>query len=165
MKFEFFNECKNLNELKKNYWQLAKKFHPDVNPTGSETMKRINNEYELAFSYIEKNATVEEQKQYNKQGHNINDNYRDIINSIINLPDIIIELCGSWIWISGETRKYKNEIKAAGFFWAPKKVQWYWRPEEYKASRYKKSMPMQHIRDKYGSLKVENKPFQQVKSA
>ena len=31
--------------------------------------------------------------------------FPDIINQIIHF-DITIEICGSWIWLSGDTRKY-----------------------------------------------------------
>lgn len=34
----------------------------------------------------------------------------DIIAKLVRLPGIIIELCGSWLWITGEYRKGKGEM-------------------------------------------------------
>ena len=162
---KWFTKVNSIDELKKAYRKLAMKYHPDINIDGQEAMKEINNEYEAIFEHLLKNATQEEQKQYNKQGHNVNDGYREIINRIIHIPNITIEICGSWIWISGNTRPIKDQLKDAGFYWAAKKLQWYWRPEQYKAKRYKKSMTMDHIREKYGSEKINNRPYSQIQEA
>jgi len=155
---------KNIDQLKKEYRKLALKFHPDINkdPSADQNMKEINAEYDQVFTYILSNSTDEQRKTYAKQGHNIDDQYKEIINKIIHIPDIIIEICGSWIWISGNTKAVKDQLKNAGFRWACKKVQWYWRPSEYKQKFNKLSMSMDYIRNKYGSEAIENKPFQQV---
>jgi hypothetical protein len=166
-KSKWFLNVKTIDELKKVYRKLAMQYHPDIckESYAEENMKEINNEYETMFNYIISHATETEQKQYNKQGHNVNDGYREIINKIIHIPDIIIELCGSWLWISGNTKPVKNLLKDAGFYWAAKKFQWYWRPAEYKQTYNKKSMTMDYIRSKYGSEQIHNKPFEQLESA
>jgi hypothetical protein len=162
---KWFAGINNIDELKKMYHKLSLKFHPDINPSGEKEMKEINVEYEQAFTYILKNSTEEQKSKYNKQGHNIHDGYREIINKIIHIPDIIIEICGSWVWISGNSKPVKDQLKQAGFFWAKKKIQWYWRPEEYKQVFNKKSMTMDYIRDKYGSERVINKPYSQLEES
>jgi len=48
--------------------------------------------------------------------------------------DITIEICGSWIWLSGDTRKYRKQFKETGFFYTYKKKMWYWRPSDYKSA-------------------------------
>ena len=158
---KWFKGCNTIDEVKKMYRKLAMQFHPDVckNENAERDMKSINLEYEVVFKIIEKNLTPEQQKQYNKAGHNVNDGYREQVNKIIHIPNIIIEICGSWLWISGDTKPVKNLIKAAGFYWATKKKEWYWRPEEYKQVFNKKSMPKSHIRQKYGSEIIPNNPF------
>ena len=79
--------------------------------------------------------------------------YRDIIIPILDLEGVEIELCGSWIWVSGNTKEHKDLFKELGFYWAPKKFMWYWRPEEFK-SYSRKSKSMSDIRNKYGSEKI-----------
>ena len=38
-----------------------------------------------------------------------------------NFENITIELIGSWIWVSGDTREIKEKLKEIGFKWASKK--------------------------------------------
>lgn len=74
---------------------------------------------------------------------------RNVINSIINL-NIDIEICGSWIWVSGNTYGCKTELKQNGFHWANKKKMWYWHnPEEQVMGNGKATID--DIRNKYGS--------------
>lgn len=80
-----------------------------------------------------------------------------VINALIGIKGIEIELCGTWLWISGETKKNRLAIKNAGCHWAKKKLMWYWRPEEYRC-RSRKSCSMDYIREKYGSEKIVSAP-------
>jgi len=80
-----------------------------------------------------------------------------IIEKIKHLEGIEAEICGKWLWVSGETRQHANTLKGAGLKFARKKVKWYWRPDGYKRRNKRgKTMPMSHIRDKYGSQRVED---------
>ena len=76
--------------------------------------------------------------------------YPEIINQIIGLQGIIIELIGNWIWISGNTYPYKSQLKQIGFYFAPKKIMWYYRPPDYKSSN-RNPKTIDYIRLKYGS--------------
>ena len=63
---------------------------------------------------------------------------------------IHIEICGTWIWVSGDTYPARDALKALGFHWAHKKQMWHWTPDT-KRQRTK-AMSMEWIRDKHGSL-------------
>ena len=71
-------------------------------------------------------------------------------NFIVKIKGLNIELCGSWIWISGETKVNKETLKALGCRWASKKLMWYWRNEK-DAVRSRGTKSMDYIRTKYGS--------------
>jgi hypothetical protein len=62
------------------------------------------------------------------------------------------------LWISGDTRKHKDTLKAAGCRWASKKFRWYWRPEQENFKRTK-NLDMFEIRLKYGSSIIETQPI------
>lgn len=144
----YFTNIQSLEELRKEYKRLVKLNHPD-NGGSDELIKTINVEYEFTFKMLEKSDTANS-KKYNMAA---DEQIRDIINIIINL-DINIEICGSWIWVSGNTYGCKSDLKANGFQWASKKKMWYWHdPEEQARSNGKTSMD--DIRSKYGSETIK----------
>lgn len=145
----YFTNIHSLEELRKEYKRLVKANHPD-NGGSVETIKIINVEYEICFKVLEKADSVSSNK-YNMEEDAM---IREIINAIINL-NIEIEICGSWVWVSGNTYGCKDDLKANGFHWASKKKMWYWHnPEEQTRSNGKTSMD--DIRVKYGSQVVKS---------
>lgn len=77
-----------------------------------------------------------------------------MLQKIIFFEGITIEICGSWIWISGNTYQYRKQFKEIGFHWASKKKQWYWHSEDY-IKKSHKTLSMEDIRNYYGSTEVE----------
>ena len=67
--------------------------------------------------------------------------------------DIEQEVCGNWLWISGDTKQNAAHLKKLGLRYARKKGKWYWRPAGYK-KRGKRTYNMDEIREKYGSKEV-----------
>ena len=147
----WFSNCQTLEELKKLYKQLVFKNHPDRG--GNEAlMKQINAEYDKIFLNLQKSSTNKAEQTEHP------DEYREIINELLKLNDIEIEICGAWLWISGETRKYKEILKELKCRWSSKKFVWYWRPAEsacYGGNGSGKSMD--EIRGKYGSTIIHSK--------
>jgi hypothetical protein len=145
MKTKYFLLCLNLDEVKKKYKELAMLHHPD---RGGSTaiMQDINNEYESIVKdvfYKFDDQSEEDQVEFIK--------YPEILNMIIGLQGIIIELIGNWIWLSGSTYNHRVKIKEAGFFFAPNKAMWYYRPPEYKSINIKPKT-IDYIRWKYGTV-------------
>ena len=137
MKTTFFTECRTLDE------RLAMLHHPDKGGD-TATMQLINTEYEA----IMKNPFFGFWKAREEAKTDFIQ-FPEIINQIIRF-DINIEVCGNWIWLSGNTFACKDELKKIGFFFAPKKSMWYWRPRDFKSSN-KDPKDMDYIRSKYGS--------------
>jgi hypothetical protein len=145
----YFTGIATLLVLKSRYRELCKIFHPDLGGD-LETMKAINNQYEMALRRVHdhKGETL------NDDAIKIEKDLMEIINKIVALKGIMIEVTGRWIWVTGETKQYKDVFKALGMFWASKKFAWYWRPRDAK-SWSRKSMPFDHIRSKYGSINID----------
>lgn len=57
----------------------------------------------------------------------------EAINAIIGL-NLTIEMRGTWVWVTGDTKPQKEALKAAGYKWSPKKVAWYLKPEDNSAA-------------------------------
>lgn len=144
-----FQNCSTIEEVKKLYKQLAKQFHPDCGGD-TATMQEVNREYAFACAKILKgeNLSAEETEQEIR----LSEEYRNVIEQITNLPNIIIEVVGHWIWVTGNTYPVKAQLKQAGLFFASKKVAWYYRAEEYKTKGGKKTLD--EIRSKYGTEQV-----------
>ena len=151
----YFKNIKTLEEAKKLYRELAKLNHPDKG--GSiEAMQKINFEYDLICSQILKGENLNETDFNNAFAES--QKVKEILNKIGNLPLITIEILGSWIWVTGLTMPVKNELKAAGLFWASKKCAWFYKsPEEKSKSRGKTSLDQ--IRSTYGSINVTSNNF------
>ena len=145
---KYFTNCKSLDELKAEYRRLVKKFHPDRGGD-AETMKAINNEHDEVFELLKKqhNASADEFHQTTETP----EEFREIIEKLIKLDGLEIELCGSWLWIGGNTKEHKDALKAAGCKWSSNKKLWYWHHVEEGRRWHKGNRTMSEIRTKYGS--------------
>jgi len=143
MKANYFKDINSIEQLKKHYKELALKHHPDREGGNTATMQEINNEYK----YFCDHPTFEFKHEGDKADLNI---YPDVISKIINLKGIVIELIGAWLWVSGETKQHRVILKESGFWFAPKKCMWYFRPEKMKSNNHK-PLDIKEIRSKYGS--------------
>lgn len=144
---KWFGACSTLDEVKALYKKLAKQYHPDL---GGDTasMQEINKEYAFASAKVIKGKNLSEDETENEIRFSAE--YQQAIEKIIHLQGITIELVGYWIWVTGNTIAVKLELKNAGFFFASKKLAWYFRTGEYKVSKGSKKS-LEEIRDKYGS--------------
>ena len=156
----FFTNCNTVEELKKEFRRLAFTHHPDKGGN-VQTMQELNAESPSRLSHLT-NRTSQSDVNYDAQEEvNIGERYREVIEKIIHLPNITIEICGSWIWVGGDTRPASHVLKSAGLWWAPKKRKWYWRPTKYQRKR-RFPMPMSWIRQHYGSVYIQPEQAQQV---
>lgn len=144
---KWFNDCQTLDEVKAYYKKLAKQYHPDLGGD-TDTMQEINREYAFATAQAIKGANLTEEETENEI--RMSEAYRNAVEQVIYLPGITVELVFKWLWVTGATYPHKTALKAAGFLFAPKKVAWYFRTEEYKANKGSKKS-LDEIRDKYGS--------------
>jgi len=144
------------DDLKKAYREASKKYHPDiVGKVGLKMMQAINAAY----------ATLKSAEAWTcnqTTSENILDTILDIWNKIDTLPGIQGEVCGMWLWISGDTRPHKDTLKSLDCKWAPKKKMWYWRPKNYKKSKKSKTCTIEIIRYHYGSVPLASKQPGQI---
>ncbi len=145
---QYFYGITTLEGLKKAYRKLALRWHPDRKGGCTETMKKINLEYETIFEELRRGAASDSQRQSFDDAVD----YRDIVNACIRLG-LSVEVCGTWVWVDGDTKPHREMLKSFGLRWAAKKKRWYLKPKGYK-KRSQKEWSMSEIRSTFGSERL-----------
>lgn len=154
---KFFNDCKTIEEVKALYKKLAMENHPDRGGD-TATMQAINTEYAFACAKLAKGAGLTDEQA--DAEIKLSEEYRQAIEKIMHLPGIVIELVGNWIWVTGDTKPVKDTLYNAGYHFAPVKKAWYYRNEAFKTRG--SGAPLEQIRAKYGSEKINRKQQNKV---
>ena len=145
-----FQDIEGINEAKKIYKTLAKKLHPDIGGS-KEDFKILNEIYNNLI----------EHKIYFSNSSKFDIELEKIISLILHFENINIELVGSWIWVSGDTKEIKEKLKEIGFKWASKKKMWYYGEMKAKNPNPKS---MEEIKTKYGSETLKSNEKKKIAS-
>ncbi len=149
---KWFRNINTLDELRTMYRKLALLHHPDRGGS-TQDMQEINAEYELlSKKLINSNTTFSEGRKYYE--HSVSAEIMQKINQILFFEDVTIEIIGSWIWISGNTKPIKELLKERGFRFSNNKTAWYWYYGDYRKMSHK-SFSMDDIRAMWGTEEVE----------
>ena len=161
----YFKNVESLEELRRQYRDLLKKFHPDNVNGSTEATQEINAEYDKLFKLLKDRheskanntaGSASKQSDYNANMYDWENDkaLREVLQKIINFDGIEIEIVGQWIWVSGNTYSYKNELKEIGFKWASQKKMWHWHTDSFRKKSHK-TLSMEDIRNYYGSTKIQ----------
>lgn len=151
---KYFNNIHDLEELRKEYKRLVKLNHPD-NGGNEDAIKEINAEYEKAFETLKNADTTNNSRNANRYSKEVDQDIRDAINRIIHLDNLVIEIIGSWVWVSGSyTYQYRKELKEAGYKFSGNRKSWYWHSDEEK-KRGASKRTMDELKTYYGCQEVE----------
>lgn len=161
----FFDGVSSLNELKTAYYKLVMVHHPD---RGGDVavMQRINAEHDEMFSRLKNAQNVQAKTDSDvKETTETPEEFREIVQLLLSLEGVEVELCGAWLWLSGDTYPHKDALKAAGCRWSRSKQRWYWRHEEKGCHWSRGKCSMVDIREKYGSKVLVSNQKKQLQSA
>lgn len=149
----YFDGIYTMDALRTEYRNLIKVNHPDAG--GDEaTMRAINLSYEAAVARIRTHGDSAESA---KAAADVPEAYMAAVSAVAARADLIVELVGSWVWVTGNTYGNRDILKAAGYRWAAKKGAWYWHLPDAKPGRRSK-MSLDQIKDKYGAQRVSGAP-------
>ena len=172
MTFKFFkaNHTTSIEECKRQFKRLMVKYHPDLASKrgmsveeATEACQQIGREWDYLKShnyYIHEDSnggTYTDDDQM--KADDVTERYADIIEALIKMEGVIVEICGTFLWLSGNTYEHKAEIKALGFRWASKKKRWFLAPKDWK-KKGRRELGMDEIRNNYGSVKVAAGSYQ-----
>ena len=148
---KYFNNPQTLEELKKQYRELAHKHHPD-NGGDTATMQAVNGEYSALFPKLKDIHQTKDGETYTakNESNETAEQFIDLINELMRMDDIVIEIIGCFVWVTGNTKPYKEILKGLKFQWHSKKIAWYLKPEDYKR-KSRKDYGLDEIRAMYGT--------------
>ena len=171
---KYFKDVNTLEELRRQYRDLLKKYHPDNANGSTEATQEINAEYDKLFKVLKnrhesKSADNKESNtktDFNNMKYDFSEDakLREVLQQIITFEGINIEIVGCWIWVDGNTYEYKAALKEIGFKWAREKKKWYFHTEAFRKRSHKK-LSMDDIRNYYGSTEVETDVTKKLKQA
>lgn len=149
----YFFDIHTAEELKKEYKKLAVQFHPD-NGGDAEQFKAMQAEFTTLFNVLKNVHTKKDGTTWEATGEYATtetaQEFMDIIEKLMFIQDITVELCGSWIWVSGNTKDYKDLLKELGFKFSGNKKMWYYQRDNRK-HYHKKAWSIEEIRATYSS--------------
>lgn len=144
--FKTLTEATTLEELKKAYRALAKKYHPDhANDDGANFIK-LQELFEQLFTKLknsDKNAWM------HKEAPN---EFMSLIDELMKFPNLDIEQIGGWLYVTGSgTYNAKEQLKALKFWWSSKHRAWIYSGKEGKTKRRATKVNPRKV---YGSQKI-----------
>ena len=170
----YFSNVQTLEELRKQYRDLLKKYHPDNANGSTEATQEINAEYDRLFKMLKDRhesksadgSQDSDKTDYNNMKYDFSEDtkLREVLQKIINFDGINIEIVGCWIWVDGNTYGYKDALKEIGFKWAREKKKWHFHTEAFRKKSHKK-LSMDDIRNFYGSTEVQPERTMRLKQA
>ena len=140
-----------LEELKAMYRKLAMLHHPDRGGD-TETMKTVNAEYDALFPNLKDVHKTKDGETYTARQSTTEtaDQFKDLISELMKMDNITIEVIGCFVWVTGDTKPHKEQLKALKFKWHTKKLAWYLAPDDYR-KRSRKEYALDEIRSMYGT--------------
>lgn len=147
----YFHNCNTVEDVKRKYRELALAYHPDRGGD-TETMREINAEYHKVLESLSGQQSKDKKGGIHTYHYN-KDVEQAIIDKLdelfqLDLSECTVALIGLWIWVFGETKPLKEQLKACGFKFQGHRQAWSWKPYKGKSRRNPRSL--QWVATRYG---------------
>lgn len=156
----YFDKVQDMESAKKEFRRWCMALHPDRGGNTADFVA-MQKEYIITLERLEKGGkSTAKDTTYEKAAV---ERYKAVIKALAGLAGLEIHLAGTWLWIGGNTREHRAELKKAGCRWATKKGMWYYRDGRCRCGRGRGTTPISKIRMKYGWRRVKNSSGDVVK--
>ena len=138
-------------ETKAAYRKMSLQYHPDICAGGEHMQKMINNAYEVLKDFQGSIGSG--------QSSELSQVMADTLSALVHIEGLDLEICGSWVWVGGNTYPNRSALTAAGLRFSGSKKRFYLNPDKKSGGKkkwYGKSRTMDQIRQAHGSRKVSN---------
>lgn len=140
---KYFKHCKSLDEVKAEYKRCVQRWLPSESNEGDiKKMALVENEYH----------GISQRTKFQDQPEDVKEEYLQFPNKVKKIHELGLnqEVCGSWLWVSGNTIDHKETLKSLGLRYSPNKQRWYYRPKWYRSTN-STPVDMDFIRKKWGT--------------
>lgn len=148
---KYFDHLFTVEDIKGEYRDLAFKHHPDRGGN-TATMQTINAQYHEALKRCNGQRTTRDNGSEHRYEYSA-DIEQAVIDKIavlvgMNMVDVKVALIGTWLWVTGETRPYKDTLKQNGLKWHPTRGCWYFTTQKHYGRQSKYGLG--HLAMRYG---------------
>jgi len=150
----YFQGLKTVSEVKSEYRKLAKANHPDIGGV-TAVMQAINAAYHAVLARLDGqvNFGSDGKEHTYRYSREVEQEVIDKVSELLKIPGVEVEIIGTWVWVSGDTKPVKEQLKEAGCSWHSKRLMWYWRRFTYR--RKFSGMDIDDMRKMYGNQRFE----------
>mgnify|MGYP001172993929 CR=1 FL=1 len=145
----YFNHLNTVEEIKAHYKALAKKHHPDLGGC-TETMQEINSQYHDALKSVDGSEYKDSEFTY-QYDPETEQKVMDTLNELLklDLTGCTVALIGTWLWVEGDTKPIKDQLKELSFRWNRKRECWQFNPNPARKGK-RSNLSVDEIGKKYG---------------
>lgn len=138
----YFDGLVTVEEIKAHFRRLAIQHHPDK---GGDVriMQAINQQYHEALQRCDGQTRDDNGKQYRyRYEQEVEQAVMDKIAALVALgaDDITIALIGTWVWVTGNTRARKDQLKTLGLKWHKDREAWFFAAKPWHGGRSRASL-------------------------
>lgn len=123
-----FESCETLEDLKRVYSDEYSEAYYSVN-----SLANLRRAYEHKFDDVKCLHRTKGGKVYSTESaanHETVGYFPEFVEAISNMEDVYYNIEGTWLWVSGDTKPHREELKRLGLRWAPRRKAWYKKPAE-----------------------------------
>lgn len=141
-----------IEDIKKQHHRLCMELHPDLGGSTEEFIAMAAEYDELlkhhqTYHRAANGSTYErEPEKPEKPGE-----FSALMYDLLRIPGLEIDLTGCWVWVHGDTRGHKEELKALGLKWSGQRQMWYKAPSDPRRRGGHSKKSYMELQLKYGS--------------
>ena len=117
--------------------------------------------FEAAWERLKNIHVSKAGERYERETTETAGEYMELIDQLLRMKGVNTEICGSWVWCSGDTRPHRPQLKELGFRWSQNKAAWYYHREPYR-KRSDRDISLDEIREMYGSRRFSREEEEQL---
>lgn len=148
----YFENLSTVEQVKAHFGRLAREHHPQLGGS-AQVFGEIYSQYLSALKALDRSQSVgSDNKQHTYFYAEVEEReIAEMLGRILGLkmPGVTVALIGKWLWTRGDTKPYREQLKALGCRYSGDKESWYFHTGTYR-KRSGRSASFAGMAQKYG---------------